>query len=640
MRFVLLAFAFLAPVCASAQPSSEQFGVRVNVGYGSTMHKGELDKTQGIIDCGEISQGSGTGLVGSVGFEYPLSRGFGIGLELGFYQRGGVFTRENSYPLRDSMTGNEVTMLAAHTMRTTLNTIDFAPNFIIPVLGTVQARTLGLQIGPRIALVQNASYVQEEKVISPDNAVFIKDGKAYQYRTIDANNFAAASSMLIGATASLESSIGVTSRLSIMPRVSYDMFFTRALTDVNWGVSGVRGEIGLRWSIPPAQPAFIPPPPPPPPVIVNNTPPPPPTFAPPQIALTAGPFTGEVVTGNTLRASIPIVNAVFFDSASAEIPANYRISRDGSVMSSDAVAAHDWIMIRIANIVAENPNARVILEGATSGPANEQDASVAKRRAENVRRAMIGLGVPESAISIKSLVTPRIPSNNDLVGGREENRRVDIVVQNAPLQRWVQSEEFAEAHGNLQLTATMIGGDPSKRPSEMTFTVVDRDTVVPLASTYVTADAVIPVDVSASTLSIPTRASAGGSVAQQVLEVDVTKLPRRRIALRADRFEAVLRFDYNSSELPDDVKILLQQLADQLPEGSTITIEGSADILGSQERNRVLSESRASTTTTYIKSITKKTFRFTETTTNESFSNDTPQGRFLNRNIRIRVTTP
>lgn len=640
MRSVLLAVALLAPVLTSAQQQTEQFGIRMNVGYGSSTHSGALDKTRGIIDCGEISSGSGNGIVGSVGFEYPLGTGFGLGLEVGFFQRGGVFTRENSYPLRDSATGNEVTMLAAHTMRTTLNTIDIAPQIIIPVIGTVQSRTLGLQVGPRVALIQNASYVQEESVISPANAVFIENGKAYQHRTIDANDFAAASSMLFGATASLESSIGISERVSIMPRVSYDMFFTSALTDVNWSVSGIRGEIGIRWSIPPAKPAFIPPPPPPPPVIVKNEPPPPPSFAPPQLALSAGPFTGEIVTGNTLRASIPIVNAVFFDSASAEIPSNYRRSRDGSVMSSNAVAAHDWIMIRIANIVAENPNARIVLEGATSGPGNEQDATLAKRRAENVRRTMIGLGVPESVISVKPLTMPRIPSNNDLIGGREENRRVDIVVQNAPLQRWVQSEEFAEARGQLTVSAKMLGGNPAMRPDEITYTIADRDTVVPFSTSAVQSNVVLPVNVTASVLAIPTRASAGGSVSQQQLDVDLAKLSRRRIALRTDRFEAVLRFDYNSSELPDDVKILLQQLAEQLPEGSTITIEGSADILGSQERNRVLSESRASTTTAYLRSITKKTFKFTETTTNETFSNDTPQGRFLNRNIRIRVTTP
>jgi outer membrane protein OmpA-like peptidoglycan-associated protein len=636
MQFFLLVSA-LAVVAASAQSTDERFGLRLNLGFGSTSHSGALHATRGIIDCGEITSGSGTGLIGSAGLELPLSNGFGLGLELGFAQRGGVFTRENIYPLRDSLTGAEVDMVAAHTLRTTLSTIDVAPQLILPILGTFRQRTLGLQIGPRFALVQTASYKQEETVTSPDNAYFIENGRAIQERIVDANDFAAATSLLTGVTASLESVINLGERVALAPRVSYDYFFSSALSDVRWDVRGLRGEIGLRWSIPPAAPAFIPPPPSPPPVIVMNEPVP---VAPLRIALTAGPFTGEIVTGNALRASVPIVNAVFFDSASAQIPLNYRRSRDGSVMSADAVEAHNWIMVRIANIVSENPNARIVLEGATSGVSNELDASLPKQRAEEVRDVLIDLGVPASAISVKPLTLPRIASNNDLAGGRAENRRVDIIVVNAPLQRWVQSEEFAEARGSLAVTSQLLGGDPSNQPGDVTYTIFEQDTLALTSKPAIAKNMLVPVEPSAQALSIPVRASSGGVSAIQPVDVDLARLPRRRIALRTDGFEAVLRFDYNSSELTDDVKILLQQLADQLPEGSTITIDGSADVLGSQERNRVLSDARASTTQAYLRSITKKSFTFSSSSQSKSFSNATPQGRFLNRNIKIRVPTP
>jgi outer membrane protein OmpA-like peptidoglycan-associated protein len=636
MRSLLL-ITVLASLQLPAQQLSEALGLRLNVGFGTTSHSGALHATSGIIDCGEISTGSGTGLSGSLGIEYPLSSSFGVGLELGLTQRGGDFTRENIYPLRDSLTGTEVNMLAAHTLRTTLSTIDIAPQVIIPIIGNFSQRTLGLQFGPRFAIVQTASYQQEETVISPDNAYFIENGKAYQSRIIDARNFAAASSMVIGLTASLESFISLSNHFVLAPRVSYDQMLTSALTDVAWNISGIRAELGLRYSIPPAAPAFIPPPPPPPPVIVQQEPA---VLAPLRIALTAGPFTGEIVTGNALRASVPIVNAVFFDSASSEIPANYRRTRDGSVMSNYAIEAHDWIMVRIANIVAANPNARIALEGATSGASNEQDATLARDRAEQVRRVLLDLGVASSAISIKTLQLPRIASNNDLAGGREENRRVDIVVLNAPLQRWVQSEEFAEARGSLGVTSQFLGGDAANRPEQITYTILEQDTVTVSAKPAITKPLVVPVQPSATVLSIPTRASSGGVASTQQVQVDLSKLPRRRIALRTDAFEAVLRFDYNSSELPEDVKILLQQLAEQLPEGSTITIDGSADVLGSQERNRILSEARATTTQSYLRSITSKSFTFGSSSQNKAFSNATPQGRFLNRNIRIRVTTP
>lgn len=50
-------------------------------------------------------------------------------------------------------------------------------------------------------------------------------------------------------------------------------------------------------------------------------------------------------------------------------------------------------------------------------------------------------------------------------------------------------------------------------------------------------------------------------------------------------FDAILRFDYNTDELPFENKELLRQMIDKLPNGTVITIYGSADALGTQQRN-------------------------------------------------------
>ena len=88
------------------------------------------------------------------------------------------------------------------------------------------------------------------------------------------------------------------------------------------------------------------------------------------------------------------------------------------------------------------------------------------------------------------------------------------------------------------------------------------------------------------------------------------------------------------------MKGLLRQLAERLPEGSTIRIQGSADVLGSQARNKELSEQRAENTRQFIRSIVGDKLKLDASETTESFSDDTPQGRFLNRSIRITATTP
>jgi outer membrane protein OmpA-like peptidoglycan-associated protein len=120
----------------------------------------------------------------------------------------------------------------------------------------------------------------------------------------------------------------------------------------------------------------------------------------------------------------------------------------------------------------------------------------------------------------------------------------------------------------------------------------------------------------------------------------VHALPTREVSLSTEDFEAVLRFDYNSSELREDVKILLQQLTQRLPQGSTITIAGSADIIGSEQRNRALEQQRANNTEAYISGMAPGKFRVTVSQQDKKFDNSLPQGRFLNRCIRVTAITP
>jgi outer membrane protein OmpA-like peptidoglycan-associated protein len=109
------------------------------------------------------------------------------------------------------------------------------------------------------------------------------------------------------------------------------------------------------------------------------------------------------------------------------------------------------------------------------------------------------------------------------------------------------------------------------------------------------------------------------------------------VDLNLDNFLAILRFDYNSSQISDENKELLKQLSTRLPNGATIQILGSTDELGTPQRNAILAKERAENTRNYIQSISKDKFIIEIGTNYEKFPEATPQGRFLNRSIRIKV---
>ena len=82
----------------------------------------------------------------------------------------------------------------------------------------------------------------------------------------------------------------------------------------------------------------------------------------------------------------------------------------------------------------------------------------------------------------------------------------------------------------------------------------------------------------------------------------------------------------------------MKQLSEKLPSGATIKILGSADALGSEERNLELTNERAQNTETYILEVAGDKFNIETGVNIDKFSETTPQGRFLNRSIKIIVT--
>jgi outer membrane protein OmpA-like peptidoglycan-associated protein len=355
----------------------------------------------------------------------------------------------------------------------------------------------------------------------------------------------------------------------------------------------------------------------------------------PVLQLDALGFDGALYSGNLLRAMTPIVPAVFFDSASATIPADYRRQLDASVVPDDAVLAHAWVMPRIARTLLRNPKGRITIIGSTSGDMPEADAlDMAKRRADAVKTVFVDMGIDASRITTRGSVLPGVVSNRDFAGGRIENHRADIVIDNAPLQEWVTTEAFNELRGTLR-----VGSDARSTGTErVAMRIHGRDTVVATGRQTIDAPIEMQVAQEQSVATLDLQATSGAMKRQKDTTIVLSTLPRNVRALVADDFSAVLRFDYNSADLNDDVKALLRQLVEQLPPGSEINIQGSADVLGSEARNRELSQQRASVTTAFVRSIAGSNLTIVSGTTAEKFSDDTPQGRFLNRSIRVRVT--
>ncbi|MCX7936259.1 MAG: OmpA family protein [Chlorobi bacterium] len=619
----------------------ELLGLSIRGIWTNLQHYPQFSSLPGTIDCGQYIKGNGTWLAGALSLEYPLHPQLAIGLSAAYIPRGGrLLTQDDSEPAFDSTTGNVVDVVTENSLDVRLAYLEFTPTiWWIPFsLGRSTFRVDG---GIRIGIPIHGSLQQERRILSPENAVFIST----QQRTINwTGGFQTIQGLtrpIIGASVGLEHLLPIGSRIHLLQRVGYDYIFTPPVEKVSWTIGGVRLELGVRISLEkseekpaiPSQPVPVLPP--------DTLKPPIPELSPlpsPTVALSLLRFEGRIDEGTELVATTPLVNAVFFDQNSAEIPSRYAKNPTDTISTDDPVLAHRNILLVVASILRRSPQASVVLEGACAGDYEGNDTLLARRRAEAVAYALQNLGVEPSRIRIRSTRLPRIPSNMDYPEGRAENQRVDITIAGAPILEYVSKQTFANLAGVVYYRIEGTAIDDVEIPVRITGSDVQT---VNGPGEYA-ASVLVRLDPERRVSSFPlvgeAEVAGTGIRSRDSLVVALDQLPRRRVELATNRFEAILRFDYNSSQLSMENRELLQQLIERISPGTTIEIGGSADILGDVARNRKLAEERARATEEFLRSQAgSKNITIVARGIERRFRDDTPEGRFLNRSIRVTL---
>ena len=88
---------------------------------------------------------------------------------------------------------------------------------------------------------------------------------------------------------------------------------------------------------------------------------------------------------------------------------------------------------RIVQVVNSHPGLRVVVEGHSDGPSTE---GLASKRAGVVRDMLVNCGLSPSLVEVRSMGNSRPLGSNSTESGREENRRVEIVISGDPIGKY------------------------------------------------------------------------------------------------------------------------------------------------------------------------------------------------------------
>jgi outer membrane protein OmpA-like peptidoglycan-associated protein len=345
----------------------------------------------------------------------------------------------------------------------------------------------------------------------------------------------------------------------------------------------------------------------------------------------------------------PLLNYIFFDKNSAEIPPRYSLldSREASGFEIDDLAGRSAIDVyyNVLNIIGERVKTGQVVRIKLIGCASSDESDrrpLARRRAENIGQYLSEIwDIPPQFIEIKATGLPENSSSERTPEGAEENRRVEIRIESGDMlsppilsdfvyksdvsqiaiaatttienyDRW----EVRIAAGNLILYSN---GGSGQIPDNI-YLDMNEENIRQIKDFDALSFELIIDD------SLAAEASA--RVETRVISADES---------RYQRFNLIL-FDFDSYVLNRRNTEVIDFINSRIKTGSNIVIEGFTDILGDEEYNRRLSELRAKTAAARINSTNIIIKAYGEN--QPLYDNDLPEGRFYNRTVRITAKSP
>lgn len=676
MRRLLIALILFIPILAvgAEEPNYADKPYDARPAYGlfgnlnMNLHSADFTELPPHPCCSpRFESGSGIGYNFGLFFSFPVSESWEIFLRAGYYDLSGLLSKDESIgAVLDPNTNTSVPGEIEHSVDGSITSVALAP-----LLSYRVSDQLRLHFGFRGGYVLTKDFEQKEELKEPSFGVF-QDTRTRTRFEVSAE-IPDASAIEAAAMAGISYDIPLNSAYTffLVPEAYFTYGLTNVSSELDWTVNTFHGGIALKYAprqiIPPKPP---PPPPPPPPL----PPPPPPPAAPVLDATILA--VGVEDDGNendvsTLRVEEflyrrmhPILNYVFFDYNSAELPERYIRMGDEERKNFSVKNLYDLktmeVYRHVLNITGRRmefyPQARVTLVGCNSNEGAEKgNTELSRKRAEAVKEYLVNVWeIPEDRITIESRNLPSLPSNPKDPDGIQENRRVEIIANipqvfepmiirdtlrtaNPPHIRFktkintdigIDSWKIITAQNNRDLRVFAGENDP---PATLDWDLEkeDEQDFVPRFDE--------PLNYK---LEVVDNDNKVWQSPVQTLPVDQVTIERKMFEMvedkEIDRFSLIM-FGFNQATLSEENKRIAEFAQDRIRKNSTVTIVGYSDRVGEEDHNLKLSRRRAFATADalgidrrYAKGVGEMDLLY---------DNDTPEGRFYSRTVTIEIVT-
>lgn len=373
----------------------------------------------------------------------------------------------------------------------------------------------------------------------------------------------------------------------------------------------------------------------------------------------------------------PLLNYVFFDLGSSEIPKRYKLfdSKDSEFKTSFADTTIPGGTLdkyyHLLNIygyrLTKQTNSKLEIVGCNDGTEPEEKRpGLSKERATNVYNYLKDIwGISEDRMKLTFRDKPQVVSNLKDSLGIQENRRVELlcsdwevskpvfekdpkkqpqpVTMNFTMKNGIEDALVVKRRieilkgGKPWNTLTDVGVKDPKKKWDWREKGAEEGLGYPLNEEPYSAKLIVTTRTGAEceseSIKIPVK-----QVSTEIKKVDMT------VDSTMERYSLIL-FPFDRSDAgPLNEKIMNDYVYERIKPSSKVRVIGHTDVVGLYEHNKRLSQRRSNTVEQGIRKKTKNQFAqlYTEGVGEDEplFDNVLPEGRFYNRTVQVIIRTP
>ncbi|MCX7930619.1 MAG: OmpA family protein [Chlorobi bacterium] len=396
-------------------------------------------------------------------------------------------------------------------------------------------------------------------------------------------------------------------------------------------------------------------------------------------------FRGLVMRQIATITLYPLLNYVFFDVGSSQIPKRYVLfnSPEKTTNFTDERIPGGTLekYYHILNIfgyrLRKNPSATVEIVGTTDdvNPEEKQGGlKLAETRARNVYNYLRDIwGISENRMKLTFLTRPKRPSNMKDSMGIEENRRVEILCEDWEVIKPILDKDPKVVPQPETMAFVLKNGIEDKLVAKRRIEVTRSDKPWKTIVTKGTTEPTVEWDWQNQDGEYPDSTSRVGKPGPKVstlvpfsaklivtstsgreCESDPITIPVKYVSTASlgaeygeektlEKYNLIL-FPFDSYDAgPRNERILSEYVLPRCFTSSEVEVVGHTDVVGMYEHNKKLSANRAATVERAVKTRTKGVKELISRGVGEDdpiYDNNLPEGRFYNRTVQIVIQTP